>query len=142
VRLSPETCRVKPLRRIKTQLLYLVGLISLLSSHKFHTIKFVRDIAICWLTERFFSRQTFLEGLWFRIDGNILCLYWILPKQLFLNNEANVTNWHCCFKRRPREANVFHVPRLASAWGSTINFNILFLMYTSLKIRWSPKEFA
>jgi len=30
--LSPETCRVKPLRRIKTQLLHLVGLISLLIS--------------------------------------------------------------------------------------------------------------
>ena len=29
VRLSPETCRVKPLRRIKTQLFHLVGLISL-----------------------------------------------------------------------------------------------------------------
>jgi len=29
VRLSPKTCRVKPLRRIKTQLLHLVGLISL-----------------------------------------------------------------------------------------------------------------
>ena len=29
MRLSPETCRVKPLRRIKTQLLHLVGLISL-----------------------------------------------------------------------------------------------------------------
>jgi len=33
VRLSPETCRVKPLRRIKTQLLHLVGLISLLWFH-------------------------------------------------------------------------------------------------------------
>ena len=32
VRLSPETCRVKPLRRIKTQLLHLVELISLLHS--------------------------------------------------------------------------------------------------------------
>ena len=32
MRLSPETCRVKPLRRIKTQLLHLVGLISLLFS--------------------------------------------------------------------------------------------------------------
>jgi len=30
VRLSPETCRVEPLRRIKTQLLHLIGLISLL----------------------------------------------------------------------------------------------------------------
>ena len=30
VRLSPETCRVKPLRRIKTQLLHLVGIISIL----------------------------------------------------------------------------------------------------------------
>ena len=30
VRLSPETCKVKPLRRMKTQLLHLVGLISLL----------------------------------------------------------------------------------------------------------------
>ena len=34
VRLSPETCRVKSLRRIKTQLLHLVGLISLLSSRR------------------------------------------------------------------------------------------------------------
>ena len=32
MRLSPETFRVKPLRRIKTQLLHLVGLISLLST--------------------------------------------------------------------------------------------------------------
>ena len=32
VRLSPETCRVKPLRRIKMQLLLLVGLISLIYS--------------------------------------------------------------------------------------------------------------
>ena len=32
MRLSPETCRVKPLRRIKTQLLHLVGLISLLQT--------------------------------------------------------------------------------------------------------------
>ena len=32
MRLSPETCRVKPLRRIKTQLLRLVGLISLLEN--------------------------------------------------------------------------------------------------------------
>ena len=35
VRLSPETCRVKPLRRIKTQLLHLVGLISLQDPHCF-----------------------------------------------------------------------------------------------------------
>jgi len=35
VRLSPETCRVKPLRRIKTQLLHLVGLISLLYSRRY-----------------------------------------------------------------------------------------------------------
>ena len=32
MRLSPETCRVKPLRRIQTQLLHLVGLISLLAN--------------------------------------------------------------------------------------------------------------
>ena len=38
MRLSPETCRVKPLRRIKTQLLHLVGLISLLNSNKVHTL--------------------------------------------------------------------------------------------------------
>jgi len=32
---SSETCRVKPLRRIKTQLLHLVGLISLLRKFMF-----------------------------------------------------------------------------------------------------------
>ena len=31
VRLSPETCKVKPLRRIKTQLLHLVGLFTTIS---------------------------------------------------------------------------------------------------------------
>ena len=36
MRLSPETCRVKPLWRIKTQLLHLVGLISLLLITGFH----------------------------------------------------------------------------------------------------------
>jgi len=39
VRLSPETCRVKPLRRIKTQLLHLVGLISLLLVNKLNNLK-------------------------------------------------------------------------------------------------------
>ena len=42
VRLSPETCRVKPLRRIKTQLLHLVGLISLHIS----SLTYVRKLAI------------------------------------------------------------------------------------------------
>jgi len=47
VRMSPETCRVKPLRRIKTQLLHLVGLISLLqlllfwTKHFIHSVKFL-----------------------------------------------------------------------------------------------------
>ena len=53
MRLSPETCRVKPLRRIKTQLLHLVGLISLLhasryvTNHTLHTdfnILYVSDV--------------------------------------------------------------------------------------------------
>jgi len=29
---------------------------------------------------------------------------------------------------------------LASAWGSTVSFSVLFLIYTLLKIRLSPKE--
>ena len=36
VRLSPETCRVKSMRRIKTQLLHLVGLTSLLQCVDFY----------------------------------------------------------------------------------------------------------
>ena len=43
VRLSPETCRVKPLRRIKTQLLHLVGLISLILSSVVSRIPDVSD---------------------------------------------------------------------------------------------------
>jgi hypothetical protein len=111
------------------------------------TIQFVSDIANCWPTEML----TYRTGL-FKTDiiRKLMIRHWwqctllllITPqKKLFLNNEANITNWHCCCKRRPREANIFYVHRLASAWGSTINFNVLFLTYTSLKIRWSPKEF-
>ena len=47
VRLSPETCRVKPLRRIKTQLLHLFGLISLLSNGVWST---PWPDNICWGT--------------------------------------------------------------------------------------------
>jgi len=42
VRLSPETCRVKPLRRIKTQLLHLVELISL-QKHLYLKLNGYRD---------------------------------------------------------------------------------------------------
>jgi len=47
VRLSPETCRVKPLRRIKTQLLHLVGLISLLFWLYIESDSISR-VVLCW----------------------------------------------------------------------------------------------
>jgi len=56
VRLSPETCRVKPLRRIKTQLLHLVGLISLLLYRVIR--KSLRDIRPL----RYSSRDGHAEG--------------------------------------------------------------------------------
>ena len=40
----------------------------------------------------------------------------------FLTKEANVKSWQCCLKRRPSEADRFHVIPLASAWGSTVYF--------------------
>ena len=49
MRFSPETCRVKPLRRIKTQLLHLVGLISLLQSMMLGTTN-IKNLGDCrWL---------------------------------------------------------------------------------------------
>ena len=52
VRLSPETCRVKPLRRIKTQLLHLVGLISLLPEIRIIYWYSMSHIMLSWLAHR------------------------------------------------------------------------------------------
>ena len=60
--------------------------------------------------------------------------------EFFLQKKVNVQNWQCCLKRRPREANVFPVPPFAAPWHRTVDSNSLFLIYTSLRIPWSPKE--
>jgi hypothetical protein len=68
VRLSPKTCRVKPMRRIKTQLLHLVGLISLLFVRRsqwepwiLHKPQFAFIITSVTLSS---SNHTFLHTKW------------------------------------------------------------------------------
>ena len=80
-------------------------------------------------------------------------LFVLIPKQKIVFNlkkMTNIKNWHCCFRRRPREPNIFHALPLASAWGRTVDFHVVFLVYTCqdalrfihtlLTIRWSQKE--
>jgi hypothetical protein len=60
--------------------------------------------------------------------------------KIVLNKTAKVTYWQCCLKWKPGEANIFYALPLTSAWGRTIDFNVLFPIYTLLIIRWYPKE--
>lgn len=65
-------------------------------------------------------------------------------KRLHLQIKSAASKWGS------REANLFYILPLALAWHMTVNFNILFLIqtwskllfliYMSLLIRWSPKE--
>ena len=83
-------------------------------------------------TERILSRQDVFRELMIRN-------WWQSPLFLLII-KTNVKNWQCCLKRRPREANIFHVLPLPSAWGRTVDFNVLFLIYMLIMFRWSPKE--
>jgi len=42
-------------------------------------------------------------------------------------------------KHGQQNTKIFHVPPLASAWGRTVDFNVLFTTYTLLMIRLFPK---
>ena len=91
--------------------------------------------------------KLFLESLWFGIHGSNIH-FLLTPSQNCLNKKANVKNWPCCLKRRPRKANVyFPWPPLEAGHSiSTFSFSfkrgrkLLFLIYKLLLIRWSPKE--
>jgi hypothetical protein len=43
----------------------------------------VCGIMIYWTNKRIFSRETFLESIWFGIDGNLLCFHPFLSNKLF-----------------------------------------------------------
>jgi len=49
---------------------------------------------------------------------------------VIFTKKRHVKNWQCCLKRRSRDAIKFHVLPLASAWSRTVDFNILFIIYT------------
>jgi len=60
-----------------------------------------------WITVSFFFINTFLK--------------------IFFDKEVWLRNWQCCLKRTPRDADIFDVLPLASAWGRTHALNVLFL---------------
>jgi hypothetical protein len=72
---------------------------------------------IKWTIEQIFSRQTFLESLWFGIDGNLLVVFNSYSKKV-LTKKADVKNR----KWKTKETKLFQVPPLASAWRSTFNY--------------------
>ena len=88
MRLSPETCRVKPLQRIKTQLLHLVGLISLLATTD-AIFKLINEIQIA-LNEKIMVGGIFcnLEKAFDSINHNIL-----ISKLNFYGAEGKTLLW-------------------------------------------------
>jgi len=109
-----------------------------------------------WLRDGHLTRQGFLRDLlnhWtylIKINiffGELMIRYWwqstlffLLPSQkIFLTDNSEVKNWHCCPKGRKRKVHIFYVLPLASAWGRTANFNVLFV-YTLLMIRYLRKK--
>lgn len=52
--------------------------------------------------------------------------YQLIFKNLFRQNRAEVNNWYFRLKHRWREANIFLVLSVSSAWGRTVDFNVLF----------------
>ena len=90
VRLSPETCRVKPLRRIKTQLLHLVGLTSLLS-----TAEILCD---CQINPKFMNLNLTSYKLWlFCVLGEkknlLLISLWMISWSRFTNTGNKTRRW-------------------------------------------------
>ena len=114
VTVSPETCRVKPLRRIKTQLLHLVGLISLhwvnfytapfcticcycmslrhsqhchSKHHTYHILKFLFKLIHSCVTD-FIMRM--IHSLWQKFEPHM----WRGRNVMRLATLC--TNWQCC----------------------------------------------
>ena len=91
VRLSPKTCRVKPLRRIKTHLLHLVGLISLLIELCLVIISFIShypstsdNYTSFPLSSLSFCSQSFPSVIC------VVCRQWIM---LWLPSDDSVQTW-------------------------------------------------
>ena len=99
------------------------------------------------LRKGFFFKD-FLESLWLAFDGNLPYFTNSFPQKIVFTKNSYDKNWQCCLKRRPREANIFHLHPLASACRSEERFCILFtcakklqlLIYMLLMIRWITKQ--
>ena len=63
------------------------------------------------------------------------------PLFFILTNNGNVKTWKFCLQRGRKKANIFQVVLMASAWGSTVNSNVMFLIYPLFPTRSSPKQF-
>ena len=73
--------------------------------------------------------------MWFGTE-DLSPFFLLTPPQKLLSftKIANVKNWHCCLKQRPREANIFHVLTLPTAWDRIVIFNVLFSIETRWKV--------
>jgi len=98
VRLSPETCRVQPLRSIKTQLLHLVGLISLLmivlstTQHKICPLRSLSNLSNTNI-KRFSAQLRWVQ----RVSNFYFILIFF---HTICNNNFNTgNNIHCLWRR-------------------------------------------
>ena len=84
--------------------------------------------ATSWSTElpnKYFQDRHFLRAYDLALMAiAFVCVNSFLKKLFFFQESAKVKNCHCCLKRRPREADIFHVLPLDFAWGSTVNSNV------------------
>jgi len=93
-----------------------------------------------WAVSFFYAKSWSREPRRYAQDKNILKAYDSALMEIscvFMNsffeklsfNKSKVKIWQCCFKRRSRECNIFHVLLLASDRGRTVYFNIFRSFY-------------
>ena len=56
------------------------------------------------------------------------------PPPIVLNKITEVKNLQCYLKEKPKVPGVFHALPLDSAWGRTVDFIVLFHIYTLFMI--------
>jgi hypothetical protein len=78
-------------------------------------------------SEQIFSRHNFRRFM--------IWNWWQSPIFLFIpqhtvscNEKVTIMNWQCHLKQRTRKANILYVLPLASTWGRTVNFNVLYII--------------
>jgi hypothetical protein len=70
------------------------------------------------------SRKLMIRFLW---QSPLLLL--ISSPKTVSNKKANVKNWQCCLKRRPRKASIPYLLPLASAWGRAVDYYYYYYYY-------------